>query len=212
APRRCGRRRRAFIASASDAGTRRARRGKPARRRKSYCARRRVRLSTTWHDFLEALVRAGAFPFRELLLWVVMPLPHLVPLERPPQPELDFRAQRAHLPPRLCGQHLSQIILEADRKAPILIRVVSHRKSSSWLAPRRRLAGNRRLHASTKNRDLVETYRVADLTARAKASSPPLWYFAGERLAALRSRRVVWKASTSAGTGTRPSTARSYQE
>jgi hypothetical protein len=56
-----------------------------------------------------------------------MPLPHLVPLERPPQPELDFRAQRAHLPPGLCGQHLSQIILEADREAPILIRVVSHR-------------------------------------------------------------------------------------
>jgi hypothetical protein len=50
----------------------------------------------------------------------------LVPLERLPQPELDFRAQRAHLPPRLCGQHLSQIILEADCEAPILVRVISH--------------------------------------------------------------------------------------
>jgi hypothetical protein len=67
------------------------------------------------------------FCVSELLLWaVVMPLPHLVPLERLPQPEFDFRAQRAHLPPRFCGQHLSQIILEADREAPILVRVVSH--------------------------------------------------------------------------------------
>src|SRR5215831_16358272 len=103
APRRSGRRRRAVMASASDAATRRDRRGEPACRRKFYCTRRCVRLSTTWYDFLEAPVRAGAFPFRELLLWVVMSLPHLVPLERPPQPEFDFRAQRAHLPPRLCG-------------------------------------------------------------------------------------------------------------
>jgi hypothetical protein len=57
----------------------------------------------------------------------MLPAGDLVPLERLPQPELDFSAQRAHLPPRLCGQHLSQIILEADREAPILIRVVSHR-------------------------------------------------------------------------------------
>jgi hypothetical protein len=64
----------------------------------------------------------------------------LVPLERLPQPELDFGAERAHLPLRLCGQHFSQIILKADRETPILIRVVSHRKSSSWLAPRRRPA------------------------------------------------------------------------
>lgn len=56
-----------------------------------------------------------------------MPLPHLVPLKRLSQPELDFRAQRAHLPPRLGGQHLSQIILEADRETPILVRVVPHR-------------------------------------------------------------------------------------
>src|SRR5262245_25153975 len=69
APRRCGKRRRAVMASASDAGTRRARRGQPVRRRKFYCARRCVRLSTTWHDtFLEAPVRVGAFLFRELLL------------------------------------------------------------------------------------------------------------------------------------------------
>src|SRR5262249_9664429 len=116
------------MASASDAARRRTRCGTPARHRKSYCVRRCVQLSKTWHDtFHEAPVRAGAFLFPELLLWVVMPLPYLVPLERPPQPELDFRAQRAHLPPRLCGQHLSQIILEADREAPILIRVVSHR-------------------------------------------------------------------------------------
>jgi hypothetical protein len=51
----------------------------------------------------------------------------LVPLERLPQPELDFGAERAHLPLRLCGQHFSQIILKADREAPILVRVVSHR-------------------------------------------------------------------------------------
>jgi hypothetical protein len=51
----------------------------------------------------------------------------LVPLERLPQPEFDFGAERAHLPLRLCGQHFSQIILKADREASILIRVVSHR-------------------------------------------------------------------------------------
>jgi hypothetical protein len=52
----------------------------------------------------------------------------LVPLvERLSQPEFDFRAQRTHLAPRLCGQQRSQIIVEADREAPILIRVVSHR-------------------------------------------------------------------------------------
>ena len=82
------------------------------------------------HDviaLLEAPVRAGAFLFPELLLWVVMPSPHLVPLERPPQPELGFRAQRAHLPPRLCGQYLAQVVIEADREAPILVRIVSHR-------------------------------------------------------------------------------------
>jgi hypothetical protein len=65
----------------------------------------------------------------------------LVPLERLPQPELDFAAQRAHLPPRLGGQRLSQIILEADREASILVRVVSHGKSSSRLTPSRRRAG-----------------------------------------------------------------------
>src|SRR5262249_15997794 len=126
APRRCGKRRRAVMASASGAASTRV---SAWNRRKSYCARRCVRLSTTWHStFLEAPVRAGAFLLRHLRLWpVVMPLPHFVAVGGPPEAELDFRAQRAHLPPRLCGQHLSQIILEADREAPILIRVVSHR-------------------------------------------------------------------------------------
>src|SRR6266487_1001451 len=101
------------------------------KRRKNYCARERDCLLYPCNRFLLwATVRAVALLFScsDLLLWaVVMPLRHLVPLERLPQPELDFRAQRAHLPPRLCGQHLSQIILDADREAPILFRVVSHR-------------------------------------------------------------------------------------
>jgi hypothetical protein len=99
-----------------------------------YCADPRGRVAFPSLDLfnLPRFTAAAIFWTRdcvgELLLWaVVMPLPHLVPLERPPQPELDFRAQRAHLPPRFCGQHLSQIILEADREAPILVRVVSHR-------------------------------------------------------------------------------------
>src|SRR5262245_55106645 len=57
------------MASASDAGTRRARRGEPARRAKSYCLRRCVRVSgTSANTFLGAPVRAGAFLFPELLL------------------------------------------------------------------------------------------------------------------------------------------------
>src|SRR5262249_6883526 len=64
----------------------------PALRRKCYCARRCVRVSTTWHDtFLEAPVCAGAFLFRELLLSLIAQgwgqrggsrWPHAVPLAR----------------------------------------------------------------------------------------------------------------------------------
>jgi hypothetical protein len=51
------------MACASDAGTRRGRRGG------TYCAGRRVRLSMAWHDtFLQAPVAAGAFLFRRELL------------------------------------------------------------------------------------------------------------------------------------------------
>ena len=51
----------------------------------------------------------------------------VLPFERLPQPELDLGAQRTHLLPRLNGQRLAQVVLEADREALILVRVVSHR-------------------------------------------------------------------------------------
>src|SRR5262249_4799668 len=104
------------------------------RNRTTKLLRAEARTCTSFMTMIFQFARFGGASFcvSELLLCpVVMPLPHLVPLERLPQPELDFRAQRAHLPPRLGGQHLSQIILEADREATILIRVVSHRESSS---------------------------------------------------------------------------------
>src|SRR5262249_48036500 len=55
------------------------RRGEPGHCRKFYCARKCVRLSMTWDDtFLEALVRAGAFLFRESLLSDVTVMPGLL--------------------------------------------------------------------------------------------------------------------------------------
>ena len=65
-----------------------------------YCADPRGRIAFPSLDLfnLPRFTAAAFFWTRdcvgELLLWaVVMPLPHLVPLERLPQPELDFRAQ-----------------------------------------------------------------------------------------------------------------------
>jgi hypothetical protein len=52
----------------------------------------------------------------------------VLPFERLPQSELDLGAQRAQLLPRLSSQCLAQVVLEADREATILVRVVSHRE------------------------------------------------------------------------------------